>query len=113
MGVYDRAIATAKRLIAKYGEVDQWKTQGGAQRDVNIAWFRPSDVGKGGLELFQAMAGTEVPTGMQVGLLAGGLDFTPNTVDTVYRQGVAQAIDKLDPIAPGGVVVLWFVTVLT
>lgn len=131
MGVYDRQIAMATRLIAKYGQEcvwvqpgavapggDPWNPQPSEEEPaepltVRIAWFAPRDVGRGTEEFIRALTGSEVTEGTEVGLLAGGLSFTPDVTDTVMRGNEPSAITKIDKLAPNGEPVLWFVTVKT
>lgn len=129
MGVYDRPIATAQRLIRKYGEECAWQkppveTAGvpgypgvGATPDpipCHLAFFSGRDLGRGrGLEAFLAMMqGMEVPQNGEFALLAGGIDFTPENTDTITRSdGSPVAIKDIDRLAPGGVPVLYYVAV--
>lgn len=125
--VFAEDIATAQELITLYGESCQWqkpaaKTGGtpgyptlGPVPDpvpCKIAWFSPRDLGRGTVEFLAALKGTEVPAGKQIGLLAGGISFEPEDVDTVVRRsGKQSAVESIDLLAPNGTPVLYFVTV--
>lgn len=125
--VYDEDIATAKELIALYGQDCLWHKPApviggvpgypeiGAEPDpipCKLAFFSSRDVGRGGAGAFLAMLrGTEVPANKEVALLAGGIDFEPENTDHIDRGGVLVAIEQIDRLAPGGVPVLYYVTV--
>lgn len=127
MGVYDRSIATAQRLIRKWGEPCSWQKPApttetvpgypevGAAPDpvpCYLAFFSGRDLGRGrGLEAFLAMMpGMEVPKSNEFALLAGGLDFAPENTDTITRSdGNLVAIKDIDRLAPNGTPVLYYV----
>lgn len=129
VGVFDADIAVARELIELYGEACQWQkpapvidgdpgypTIGDVPDPVpcHIAFFSGRDVGRGGgLDSFLAMMrGTEVPQNGEVGLLAGGLTFTPENTDTIMRSdGTEIAIKMIDRLAPNGVPILYYVMV--
>lgn len=126
MGVFDRSIAAAQRLIARYGQDCLWQKPALETEDVpgyptigdapapvpcRIAWFSPRDIGRGAEEFMALMVGIEVPSSGQVGLLAGGLDFEPNEKDSVIRDGVPVSIKKIDRLAPNGTPILYYVTI--
>lgn len=129
MTVYTPFIATAIRLIDRYGRTCYWQkppvysggTPGypevGANPDAiecRLAFFSPRDLDRGVMDFLGMMPGTEVPDNAQVGLLAGGISFTPENTDRIYlNQALTQSlsIEKIDRIAPSGEPVLYFVTV--
>lgn len=128
MGVYDRQIASAARAIATKGEACVWKLPAPADtdaapwrdvrdgvptdKDVSIAWFSERDLGRGSSEFAALLAGTEVPQGCEVGLMAGGLDFEPLESHTIVRSDTkTYEIEKLDRLAPNGTPILFYVTV--
>lgn len=130
MGVYDRPIATAQRLIAKYGQDCHWQKpapeDGGTpgypgEGDTpdpilcKMAFFSHRDMGRGSEEFLALMAGMEVPVNSEIGLLAGGITFEPKDEDWIIRdpEGAATqvAIKKIDRLAPSGVPILYYVTV--
>lgn len=119
MGQFDRAIASARRLIAKYGEACVWRKPADPDDaadawrdvrdgdptdvDVKIAWFPPG----GQLAFLAAMTDTEVPAGTELGLMAPG-DFEPLASDVLLRTGGVEAeITKIDRLAPDGTPVLY------
>ena len=129
MGVYDRPIATAQRMIRKYGELCQWQKPPATTNDVPgyptvgatpapipcyLAFFSGRDLGRGrGLEAFLGMMqGIEVPANGEFALLAGGIEFAPENTDTITRaDGSPVAIKDIDRLAPAGIPVLYYVAV--
>lgn len=80
-----------------------------------IAFFSPRDMGQGSHAFMQMLAGTEVSVGQEIGLLAGGITFTPDDSDSLIRdpagENRALAIEKIDRLAPNAIPVLYYVTV--
>lgn len=127
MGVYDRPIATAQRLIAKYGEDCKWRKPAAVVEDepgypttgvvpdpvdCKMVFFSPRDLGRGTEEFLALLRGTELPENKEIGLLAGGITFSPELPDTIKRaSGLEIAIEKIDRLAPNGTPVLYYVTV--
>lgn len=126
---YADAIADAKELIEEFGQDCWWQkpaptvaaepgypSAGALPQPIpcTIAFFSPKDLDRGVTQFMDVIPGTEVPDNAQVGLLAGGLSFTPELADTI-RRGAANAreisILKLDLLAPNGTPVLYFITV--
>lgn len=129
MGEYDRAIATAERLIAKKGRIVQWSKNPAAEPqpgdqpwkpkrddnpaepvDVKIVFFPP---GEGSRATLQQITGTEVPTASEYGLMAGSVPFTPEQGDLVERDGVAIAVVGVATLRPATEAVLhtvWFLS---
>lgn len=128
MGEYDRAIATAERMIAKKGRIVQW-AKGDAEPaqpgdkpwkptreddpeagvDVKIVFFPP---GEGSRAVLQQITGTEVPTASEYGLMAGTVPFNPEQGDVVLRDGIALAVVGVATLRPAEDAVLhtvWFV----
>lgn len=122
MGVYDSAIATAKRLIAAKGEVVSWQpaadptaaaedtpwiqgepTAADARRVAIV--FLPID--RSNQQLIRALGGTELVTGNVYGLM-GAVDF-PVEFDAVITRsdGSTVALVNADKLAPNGDVILW------
>lgn len=117
MGVFDRQIASAKRMIAKYGEFCVFKQPGdpipldpekpwiipdGAEVDfidIKIAFFG-LDVEK--FKMYQEMFGTEVPTGIYMGYMAN-VPFTPTLKDSIRRKsGAMLSIVNINVVNPNG-----------
>lgn len=123
-GVYDSAIATANRLIAKFGapcvwtkpaepdpNADPWRderTGTPEENDVSIAFFSAKDLGYGTTLALAALAGTEVPVHNRMGLMPGGLSFDPELTDTLTFGGDTIDVTKIDTLAPNGTPVLFF-----
>lgn len=123
MSVYARPIATAQRLIAKFGASCIWtkpaeETVGGdpwrdvrigppEPHNVSIAFFSAKDLGYGSTLALAAMAGTEVPAHSQMGLM-GAVDFDPELTDTVTFNGDTIDVTKIDKLAPNGDPILYF-----
>lgn len=130
-GVFDADIQAAQELIAIYGADCHWQKptpeggggvpgypDEGVKPDpipCKIVFFSPRDLGRG-TEVFAAlMAGIEVSTSNEIGLMAGGISFVPDDADTIIRDpdGAAEAlaIKAIDRLAPNGTPVLYYVTV--
>lgn len=121
MGVYDRQIATAKRLIAKKGEVVTWlpsttvqdnskpwqTTQPGGTHpsyNVSIAFIPISDNPIDALLRF--VKGTSVTDGTLKGYM-GQVPFAPATNDSIVRDGKTYIVKSIDPLAPNGEPILY------
>jgi hypothetical protein len=134
MGLYDTHIATAKRMIAKYGQSCQWvipaattqdsakpwKTSAGVptSKPVKIAFFPMGTAPLGYASRGKNVDGPqqdapEVVGGEMIGYMAPS-DFFPNLSDHVTRvfQGQTETLRVLaiDVIAPAGDPVLYTVT---
>ena len=124
MGVYDRQITSAKRLIAKQGQSATWQQiVDGAPADSSKPWlpgvaadvfnsvsmvFLPDS--QTNREFIRLLTGTEVPTGSLTGLM-GAVDFDPAIKDVVIRDGETLSVQKIDKLAPNGDAILytiWF-----
>lgn len=120
MGQFDRQIATAQRLIAKYGQDVTWQTvveaTNGAQpwkgttsadtpntAKICFVPVRDNDWRK----LLAYLKGTEVPSGKLAGLMAGNVPFDPKLKDIVVRDGVTLNVTNIDLISPNGQKVLY------
>lgn len=130
-GVFDEDIQAAAELIAIYGADCLWQKPAPLVEDVpgypsqgpvpdpvacKIAFFRGKDVGYASEAFMALLAGTEVPTSGEVGLMAGNVPFSPDDSDTIVRSpGEANethlTITGIDRIAPNGTPVLYFVSV--
>lgn len=120
-GVYERAKATAKRLIQRYGGACEWHSapapaQGsqtpwkpGAQADIVhpgvMVAFVPMNERQ--YRKAQWMTKTDTPTGFEMAYMSSQ-SFVPTIYDTVIRSnGVVyriKAIDSVDPDASGEIV---------
>lgn len=121
MGQFDRAIATAARLIAKNGQVVTWrKMEDGTPPDATKPWkpaaatntdfqvpivFLPDN--RKGYEWLAALKGTEVPKGSLTGIMAAPTGFTPTIKDVVIRGGQTLAIETLDELSPNGQIIMY------
>jgi hypothetical protein len=122
MARFDRQIATAKRLIAKNGELVKWRViDDPTPTDPNKPWepgpatpddkdaticFLPID--RQTMETFNFIKGTEVPKGSVMGLM-GQVNFEPNLKDVVIRDGKELRIASLDVLSPNGQKILYTV----
>lgn len=121
---YERQIASARRMIEKAGMICQWRGAAapdpeappwrdgdGAEPDpvdVPVAFFAPSDVGKGG-DIFRSFINaTEVPESREVGLIPGDCGFDVNMSGTLYRDGEPLRIVRVDRLAPANVPIIYF-----
>ena len=121
MAAFDRAIATAQRVIAKYGQAVIWRKVNDAantaepwkpiespdvDHDVNICFVPIVDAQW--RKLLQYLKDTEVPAGKLCGLM-GAVDFEPKLKDVVVRDGVTLRISSIDLLSPNGQKVLYTV----
>jgi hypothetical protein len=129
VGVYDEDIETARELIAEFGQQCYWQkpaptvaaepgypTTGELPQPLpcKIAFFRPKDLDSGVTQFADMIAGTEVSDNTEIGLMEGGVNFTPENPDRIRRGAVDAepiSIIKIDRLAPNGTPVLYFVTV--
>lgn len=116
MGVFDRQIATAKRLIAKYGETVTWNRYGESvpeetdepwnatdidpiQTPVKVAFF---PTGSSISQLIRFMKNSDITTGNELGYMAQ-VPFVPSAKDTLTRKnGSEYRIKSIDPLDPNG-----------
>ncbi len=130
-GVFDDDILTAQELIAEFGQNCWWQKAAPAD-DITVpgyptdgvvpdlipcklAFFSGRDLNRGAFEFLQQMGfSLEVPDSSEIGLLAGGISFTPELTDTIKR-GASDAddcsIEKIDRLAPNGTPILYYVQV--
>lgn len=117
MGVFDRQIATAKRLIAKYGETVTWHSAPpSVPTDDDTPWngtdvapidrpgikvaFFPTESSIG--QLIRMMRNSDVPTGNELGYMAQ-VPFEVSSLDTLTRRdGSVYRIKNIDPLDPNG-----------
>lgn len=121
MARFDRAIATAERLIARNGQAIKWRIVKDAAAPVQTPWkpgeaadedkdaiicFLPVD--KESRQLFTFLRGqSDVPTGYTLGLMKGNIDFEPSLTDVVVRDTKLLRIKSLDLLSPNGQKVLY------
>jgi hypothetical protein len=124
---YDRQIATALKLVTKFGQKATW-IQNSNVDDAITPWLVSADTASYEVNIaflpyqrinhdFLAYLGkTEVPTGTIVGYMPGsGLSFLPALRDIVMRQDIGTGttdtyrIDDIDRLAPNGQNILWTV----
>lgn len=125
-GVFDDDIALAQELIALYGADCLWQKPAAVTEDepgyptegalpdaipVKMAFFTGRDLGRGSEEFLALLAGMEVPANQEIGLLAGGLSFTPELTDWLTRDGTELTVKRIDRLAPNGTPILFYVTV--
>lgn len=115
MGVFDRQIATAQRLIKKYGEQVIWQSAPDSEDNgqpwnpepvepvdhrVVVAFF-PTNSSIG--QLIRMMRNSDVPTGNELGYMAQVSGFVPSSLDTIVRKsGAVYRIKNIDPLDPNG-----------
>ena len=119
MAQYDRQIATALRLIAKYGQIATWRQIVDGVPDPETPWlpvgsapvdysphicFLPLD--RDGKEFLMSIGQTEAVSGSMYGLM-GNVAFVPNIRDTVIRDGVSLEIKSIDLLSPNGQKILY------
>lgn len=120
MGVYDRAIATAQRIIAQKGQAVTWESrENGDPVDADKPWrsgatektdhtvnivFLPYN--RQNYEFLRMIAGTEIPAGKMYGLM-GAVDFSPALKDTVLRGSERLGVTAIDVLAPNGDPILY------
>ena len=118
---FDRAIATAQRLIERNGQLVVWRgLTNGAPSDADKPWL-PSDSvpvnhdvficfvpvkDRATRQFFAELSGREVVVGSLAGLM-GNVTFEPTLKDVVIRDGTELAIDTIDLLSPNGQKVLW------
>lgn len=120
---FDSAIATAKRLIEKNGQLVQWN-QATEKTDSNQPWKAEESTPKKisvricfvpvkdieTRKLIKALTGTEVPVGQLAGLMAPQ-SFYPSLEDSITRTLAGKTrtlkLRNADPLAPNEQIVLW------
>jgi hypothetical protein len=122
MGQFDRQIATAQRLIAKYGQSVTWREPAeGLPADPEKPWSKTAAVpiDHAGIKicfvpakenewrkLLAYLKGTEVPTTKLAGLM-GAVTFTPALKHIVLRDGKQLRIASIDCLSPNGQKILY------
>ena len=123
MGVYDRQIANAKRVIAakgrscKWAEIDNaapsdaskpWKPGAASptMHDVSILFLPES---RKSMEFLRALTGTDIQVGDDYGLM-GAVDFVPTNRAEIYASDgttLLRNVKSVDVLAPNGDPVLY------
>lgn len=120
MAVYTRQVATAKRLIAKYGQFCQWVKPAAEVEDPDSPWNNgagePVVYEKIKLAFFpnpkhslsRAM-GNEVQVGGSIAYMAA-VNFVPSLEDKIIKaDGSPATITYIDKIAPNGEPILFII----
>ncbi len=124
VGVYDRQVAAAKRLIAAKGQAVTWRRLvDGSPTDPSKPWLPSAatttdtavsivflPMNRLGYESLTFMRDTEVPEGAYQGLMSGDVTFTPSIKDKVIRDGVQLEILNIDTLAPNGQAIIHTIT---
>lgn len=124
MARFDRAIATAQRLIKKNGQTVTWRAIADTPNlitpwnpgprtvtDTSVFMcFLPVD--RMTMETFTFMNGTEVAKGSVMGLM-GNVSFEPNLKDVVIRDSKELRIANITLLSPNGQKVLYTVVFKT
>lgn len=122
MTAFARQVATAKRLIAKYGATCTFRRLPDAPQDANKPWLvtsQGSAVSYPGIkvcilpysrinrETQQQIADTEIQFGDFQGLMASQV-FVPSLTDVILNgQGLVYRIKKITTLAPDGTDILY------
>ncbi len=120
MGTYDRQIASAKRMLKKYGQSITWTSlTDGDPSDSSQPWkvtdADPSDntaiiaffeIGSETRKMQMYRAGTEISQGVLMGYMAAQ-GFTPKIKDVITRDGEQYTVKNIDTLSPNGEVILY------
>jgi len=122
VGIYERMQATASRLLTKYGETVTWNRQiPGAlpdpakpwqnavptvdKKQVKVVFFTDTLEDR---QLQHYRKRTELPEGLVNGLMVN-VDFIPDLNDTITRNGTDLVVAAIDPVNPGGTILMYYV----
>jgi len=120
MGQFDTAIATATRMIAKFGQSVTWRKMTiSTLPDANKPWLPTTDTkteytvsivflptNRANEELIRYLKGSDVTLGSVYGLMAVQT-FEPRAKDTGMRGNNLLRIKNVDPVSPNGQVILY------
>jgi len=121
MGVYDRQIATALRMIREKGELCVWASSTQAEANDSEPWNgTPSEsvpyedtpivffpLNQQWSELIRYLRGTEVQSGSLYGIMPQ-VEFSPQLTDSVTRSdGSVLRPLAIDPLSPNGEIILY------
>lgn len=127
MTAYSRQLQSARRMIAKKGQVVSWQVFSPGTTDPLVtpgaSRFRPKPVAGATLVTFPvrivflpvgrvnyeslSARGIEVQDGYSLGYMANTPSLTPNLADLVVRNSERYAVKHIDILAPGGVPLLY------
>lgn len=120
MTVFGFQIAQAQAAIKANGQVvtwrkttrtpdnnQPWKAAVGAPQDSPVSMLFL----KGGFTnpLVSMLRNTDVTEGAPDAIMAGGLSFVPEKTDVVIKDGQALAVESVDPLAPDGTAILFYI----
>lgn len=121
MAIYDRQIATATRLVAKYGQSVVWRKVGILTPDPSQPWENTNGTTVDNSVkmvfltkwrdelLLKYLKGTDIPTGANFGLM-GVQSFVPAINDYVVRGSDNYIVKDIDIISPNGTPILYIVS---
>lgn len=119
MGIYDRQIASAKKLIAEKGELCTWREFDATTPDTSKPWNKTANktdypvnivfqsFPRMNYEALHEAKKSDVPAGNKKGLMAQ-VSFKPTLNAVVIRgNGEIWHVSAIDPIDPNGDVILY------
>ncbi len=122
MGVFDRQVETARRLIERYGEACLWQKPG-ENDDAEKPWvgtsveppdpvpvkvaFFPNGGDQSIAAVIAMLGDTDVNIASEYGLMSA-VDFNPATSDTLTdsTDRIVEIV-KMTPLAPNGQIIFW------
>jgi hypothetical protein len=117
MGIYDRQIKVAKRLISQKGQLVVWRSFVDGVKtldwiptiptynDYNVSIvFLPHT--RMFMEFLRYMKGTDIPVGSLVGLMSA-VNFVPSIRDIIVRPNDILTIKAISPLAPNGDIIFY------
>lgn len=121
MGVFDRQIALANRMITANGEICTWKQAAApVVADQTKPWIAtngaPTEfevlllfLSRSSSPLARLFGNANIEVGKLKALMPA-TSFVPSLADTVVRSGaVSLQLDSIEPLSPNGQVILWWV----
>jgi hypothetical protein len=121
VSVYAQDIKSAQAMIKQAGQLVTWRkvvrTANNAQnwkatettQDFQVYIFFPRKGSNAINALQRLFKGTEVTDGAPSGIMAAVTGFVPEITDKVIRGNVPMAIASIDPLAPDGNPILYFI----
>lgn len=108
MGVYDRSIETAKRLIKEKGDSCLWKSRGGGSHNVDICFVEQGNLVS---ELTAAFAPDSARSVGKSDAIMPVVPFTPRKGDLVVRSdGTELIVGSFSELKPGAQTILYFLS---